>query len=147
MSLASFSSPVYVWGWGRSLPEWSTFRSLLWKGVTYGGKSFITLAPGFETKLANILKPWTGNPYWTGGLCTVDLLVLTSLDRHIFVQKVLFTFVTKWATPMRRSIVHSLPLQLVFPALKLSKPQSYKGLTKLHVSNALAYSPKITTKF
>ncbi len=48
-------------------------------------------------------------------LCTVDLLKITTLDQHIFISKILFTFVTKQATLMRRSIVLILPFQLVFP--------------------------------
>jgi hypothetical protein len=46
---------------------------------------------------------------------TVDLLVLTGLDQLLFILKVLFTFLKKPATLMRRSTVQSLPLQLVFP--------------------------------
>ncbi len=47
---------------------------------------------------------------------TFDLLVLTSLDQLIFKLKILFTIYTERAT-LIRSIVLSLPLQLVFPAL------------------------------
>jgi len=50
-----------------------------------------------------------------GRLSTVDLLALTSLDQLISILKILFTFVAKQATLMRRSTVLSLPLQLVFP--------------------------------
>ncbi len=57
--------------------------------------------------------PW--NPYWRGRLSTVDLLVLTSLDQLIFILKILFTFITKQLTLLRRSTVLCLPLQLVFP--------------------------------
>jgi len=42
-----------------------------------------------------------------GNLSTVDLLVLTSLDRLIFSLKILFT---KQATLVRRSTVLSLPV-------------------------------------
>jgi hypothetical protein len=51
-----------------------------------------------------------------GRLRTVDLLVLTSLDQLIFMLNILFTFITKLATLMKRSIVLSLPPQLVFAA-------------------------------
>jgi hypothetical protein len=34
----------------------------------------------------------SGNPHWWGRLNTVDLIVLTSLDRLIFILKILFTF-------------------------------------------------------
>ncbi len=33
-------------------------------------------------------------PYWRGRLSTVDLLVLTSLDRHIFILKILIVFLS-----------------------------------------------------
>jgi hypothetical protein len=46
---------------------------------------------------------------------TVDLLVLTGLDQLPLILKILFTFLTKPANLMRRLIVLSLPLQLVFP--------------------------------
>ncbi len=49
-------------------------------------------------------------------LSTVDLLVLTSSGHPFFVVIILFTFVTKHATLMRRSTVLSLPLRLVFLA-------------------------------
>jgi len=48
-----------------------------------------------------------------GRLTTVDRLVLTSLDKLRFTLKILFSFVTKQATLMRRPTV--LSLQLVFP--------------------------------
>ena len=54
------------------------------------------------------------------GLSTVDLLVLPSLDQLIFQLKILFSFFTKQATLMRRSIVLSLLPQLVFPGFKLN---------------------------
>jgi hypothetical protein len=41
--------------------------------------------------------------------------VLNSLDQLIFKLKIVFAFVTKQATLMRRSTVLSLPLQFVFP--------------------------------
>jgi hypothetical protein len=47
---------------------------------------------------------------------TVDLLVLTSLDRLLLIMTTLFTILQKRVTLMRRSIELSLPLQLVFPA-------------------------------
>jgi len=51
-----------------------------------------------------------GKPYWRGNLSTVDLLVLTSLDKLPFTKKILITFVRKQAKLMRRSTVLSLPL-------------------------------------
>jgi hypothetical protein len=50
-------------------------------------------------------------------LCTVDLLVIISLDYLPFILGISCIFVTKQATLMRRSIVLSLPVQLVFPGL------------------------------
>jgi len=38
-------------------------------------------------------------------------------DQLLFILKILFTFVTKQATLMRRSSVLNLPLKLVFPAV------------------------------
>jgi hypothetical protein len=62
-------------------------------------------------------------PLLVGKLSTVDLLVLTSLDQVIFIFKILFTYVTKQTTLLRRSIVQSpLPLQLVFPGLVFLQP-------------------------
>jgi hypothetical protein len=51
-----------------------------------------------------------GKSYWTGRLSTVDLLVLTSLEQLLFKSKILFTFLTKQATVMRRSTVFTNPL-------------------------------------
>ncbi len=45
----------------------------------------------------------------------VGLLVLTSVVQLILIMKMLFTFVTKQATLIRRSTVLSLPFKLVFP--------------------------------
>jgi hypothetical protein len=57
-----------------------------------------------------------GKTNWKGRLSTVDLLVITSLDKLHLILKTLFTFLQKRATLMRRSTVLSLLLQLVFPA-------------------------------
>ncbi len=69
-------------------------------------------------KSKTLLKP--GKPYWRGRLSTVDLPVLTSLDQLLFVLKSLFTNFTKQAPLMRKSIVLSLSLQLLFPAPTLN---------------------------
>ncbi len=58
-----------------------------------------------------------GNPNWRGWPSTVDLLVLTSLYQLVFILKILFTFVTKQTSLMRRSTVLSFPLQLGFSGL------------------------------
>ncbi len=54
-----------------------------------------------------------------GRLCIVDLLVPSSLDQFLFESYMSFTFVTKQATLMRRSIVLNLPAQLVFPDVRI----------------------------
>jgi hypothetical protein len=50
-----------------------------------------------------------------GRLSTVDLFVLTSKDPFLLVTANIICSFTKQATLMRRPIVLSLPLQLVFP--------------------------------
>jgi hypothetical protein len=50
------------------------------------------------------------------GISTVDLLVQISLDQHLVILKISFTFVTKHTILMRRSTVLSLAPQLLFPA-------------------------------
>jgi len=58
--------------------------------------------------------------YWRGRLNTIDLLVLINLDQLLLELKLLFTFFTKQPTLLRRSIILSLPPQLVFHAQGLS---------------------------
>ena len=60
-------------------------------------------------------------PYWRGRLCTVDLLVLTNLDRLLVMLKILFAFFTKQATLMRRSVVLSLPPLITIPVVAIRK--------------------------
>jgi len=55
---------------------------------------------------------------------TMDLLVLTSFDRLLFILKILFTFFTKQVTLLRRSTVLILFLQLVFPGEGVMTGQS-----------------------
>ncbi len=57
------------------------------------------------------------NPYRRGILSTVDLLVLTSLDKLILILKIIFLFFTKQASLIRRSTALSLPPKLVFPGI------------------------------
>jgi hypothetical protein len=45
----------------------------------------------------------SGKPYLRGRLSTVDLNVLTCLDQLLFKLEILFTFLVKQATLMRRS--------------------------------------------
>ncbi len=56
-------------------------------------------------------------------LSTTELLGLTTLAQLLFKLKILFSFFTKQATVMMRSIVLSLPPQLVYPALSISHSQ------------------------
>ncbi len=72
--------------------------------MNHGQKCFITLAPG--------------NTYWIGRHSEVDLLVLTSLDLRLLKVQTLFTFLQKQSTLIRRSMILSLSLQLVFLGLK-----------------------------
>ncbi len=58
---------------------------------------------------ANII---TGNSYWNGRLCTVDLLELTSLDQRLLIVQYFFTFLTKQASLMRKSVVQRLPFSV-----------------------------------
>ncbi len=62
------------------------------------------------------MKHTPGKTYSREKLSTVDLLILTSLEDLLFILKILITFVTKQPVLMRRSIVLSLPPQLVVPA-------------------------------
>ncbi len=48
-------------------------------------------------------------------ISTINLLILTSLDQLLLIMKILFKCFTRQAILMRRSIVLSLPLQLVVP--------------------------------
>jgi hypothetical protein len=89
------------------------------RGTIWGVKFLRTKGRGVGVERHGhfIDTDWAGNPYWRGGLSTVDLLVLTSLDQLLFLLKILFTLFTKQATLMRRSTVPSLPFQLGFPGL------------------------------
>ncbi len=58
-----------------------------------------------------------------GRLSTIDLLVLTNLDKLVFILTILFSFFTKQVTLMRRSTVLSLFPQLVFPGWPIIKYQ------------------------
>ncbi len=81
----------------------------------------------FRSELENKTKchsrPQPGNPYWVGRHSTVDLLVLTNLDQLLFI------FVAKQASLMRRSTVPSFPLLLVFPALTFNSSSSSTQLS------------------
>ncbi len=70
--------------------------------------------------------------YCSGRLSTVDLLVLTSLDQLLFIMKILFTFITKQSTFIRRSAVLSLSPQLVLLGCMITlKIHVQLGISKL----------------
>jgi hypothetical protein len=58
-----------------------------------------------------------GSINWRVRLSTVDLLVLPSLGPQLFLFDILFMFLTKQSTLMRRSTVLTHPLWLVFLAI------------------------------
>jgi hypothetical protein len=66
-----------------------------------------------------------------GMLCTIDLLVLISLYQLLFKLKILFSFVTKQATLMRRSVV--LTPSVSVPWLWLVSPSFQEGYIKMLV--------------
>jgi hypothetical protein len=57
-----------------------------------------------------LMRGKTRGPLQKGTLSTADFLVVTNLDQLIFILKILFTFVLKQATFMRRSTVLKFPL-------------------------------------
>ncbi len=59
-----------------------------------------------------------------GRISTVDLLVLTSLNKLLLIMKILFMRFTKKTTLIRRSTVLGLPLQLAFPGA----PDNFQSL-------------------
>ncbi len=66
-----------------------------------------------------VKKP--GKSYWRGRLSSFDLNVLTCFDQFFFILKILFTFIAKQVTLMKRWIVLILPPQLVFYLKKYIK--------------------------
>jgi hypothetical protein len=66
---------------------------------------------------ATLQKVLPGKSHLRVRISTIDLLVPTSLDQLLLKMKILFMCFTKQTILMRRSIVLSLPLQLVFPGL------------------------------
>ncbi len=84
--------------------------SLVARDVYYSCKSVFMLIPETIKRLLT-----QGNLTEVEGFGTFGLLVLNSFDQLLFILKILFTFVTKQATLIRRSIVLSLSLQQVLP--------------------------------
>ncbi len=64
--------------------------------------SIVTLHVIMLSIMAPFIMPDQMNPYKRGRMSTVDLLMLTSSDKLPFILKILFPFVTKHATLMRR---------------------------------------------
>ncbi len=77
---------------------------------------------------------------------------MTSLDRLLFILKILCAYATKRATLMTKSNVQSLPLQLVFPGVSNFNrlhPYNFKSYTipnKIVRENTLAYSAMVAVK-
>jgi hypothetical protein len=78
-----------------------------------------------------------------GRLCTIDHLVLTSLDQLILILKILFSFFTKQATLMRRSTSLSLPPQLVFPGITVTEKDVVKVVVHRTVVQHSPLYPKV----
>jgi hypothetical protein len=100
---------------------------LVFVSMPLGG--YLSSFVGDPSLTSFIIYLQAGNPHWKGWLSTGDLLELTSLNQLIFILEILITFATKQAILMRRSIVPSLSLQLVFPASSntiYSSAQCYK---------------------
>ncbi len=65
------------------------------------------------------LYDWPGKSYWRGGLSTVDLLVLTSLDSLLCFLKILLTFLYKKSFLVEEINCTEPSSQLVFPANRI----------------------------
>ncbi len=68
---------------------------------------FYYFGGGGVTPLTYQFIPYPGNPYWKGGISTVDLLVLTSTNQLLLKLKLcsFFSFFAKQHGLMRRSLV------------------------------------------
>ncbi len=77
-------------------------------------------------RMCNLKLVLAWKAYWGGKLSTVDLFVLTSLDKLILILKILFSFFTKQAALMRRSTVLSLSPQLIFPGCREARGRFVK---------------------
>ncbi len=81
-----------------------TLSELIW--LIRKGEDNIILA--VKDKSVSIRCP--GKSYWRGRLSTVNLFGLTCFDQLFFIFEILFTFLAKQVTLMRRSTVLSLTL-------------------------------------
>jgi len=61
------------------------------------------------------VSSYSQNPYWSGRLCTFDLLVITSFDEVLFILKILFPLFTKQATLTKRSTSLKVPWLILLP--------------------------------
>ncbi len=109
-----------VGSWWRSLPPLSRTRKVspsecfrekaTWQCPVHSEVnvekrfSFVTCVCPWQALLA-------GNPYWSGRISTVDLLILTCPEQLLFILKMSITFYKK-VILTRRSTVLSLPLQV-----------------------------------
>ncbi len=110
--------------WYKSLNEWAGKNHTIWQTPPYRPK--LHPLTHFWHKLLSLhylalqsLVHCQGTLTEEGRFSTVDLLVITSLEQLLFILKILFTSGTNEATLMRRWIVLSTPLQLVFLALRI----------------------------
>jgi len=81
-------------------------------------KCFIAFVLAHILGRKNWWNLWAWKSNGKGRLSTVDLLLIISLDRLVFVMKILFTFLQKQATSMRRSTVLSLSPSVSIPLFK-----------------------------
>jgi hypothetical protein len=78
-------------------------------------QNYLCLDKSHSTNREGLKYDESGKAYWRGRVSTVDLLIITRLDQHLFMLKTLLTPFAKQPNLMRRSMVLSLPLHLVFP--------------------------------
>ncbi len=107
------------------------YLCLIHPWLSNGLKSFVRKFSNCNSK--------AGNPYRSGRISTVDLLLLTSLDKLLFVLKILFSFFYKTSYSNEEvNRIECAPLQLVFPV---------KGLTSFRNSSKMTFWDKRIFKF
>ncbi len=98
-------------------PYFKSCVTLLWmRGLCidlYGSRSLTAHSYKGHSWLKNTVS---GNPYWRGGLCTVNLIIQSSLDQQLLIlKKMNYTFY-KTCYLNKEVNRNKLSLQLVFPA-------------------------------
>jgi hypothetical protein len=89
-----------------------------------------------------IARVKSGNPYWRGWLSTVELVVLTCLDRVFLYCRFYLSFFTKQTSLIWWSMVLSLPLQSVFPG-EINKNNWHRVTMKCSYSTYLLQLPSL----